>query len=151
VNYIAECQNLSQFWNRAACAAFTLESGSEWGKGLNIVPDETLNMAFDDPIVWVLIVAVVVFLFGANKIPSLARSLGQARREFDGAMKGNVPSEPIGTMSNASVVPPPMPVAPAAVEASDPLIEAAQKEGIDTSGKTKQQIASELSWKLNNH
>ncbi len=109
-----------------------------------------MNMAFDDPIVWVLIVAVVVFLFGANKIPSLARSLGQARREFDGAMKGNVPSEPIGTTSNASVVPPPMPVAPA-VEASDPLIEAAQKEGIDTRGKTKQQIASELSWKLNNH
>ena len=26
-------------------------------------------MAWDDPVVWVLIIAVVVFLFGANKIP----------------------------------------------------------------------------------
>jgi sec-independent protein translocase protein TatA len=111
-------------------------------------------MAFDDPIVWVLIVAVVVFLFGANKIPSLARSLGQARREFDHAMKGTSSTSTTSTttVQNASVVPPPMPVAPTnVIDPSDPLIEAAQKEGIDTRGKTKQQIASELSWKLNNH
>jgi sec-independent protein translocase protein TatA len=110
-------------------------------------------MAFDDPIVWVLIVAVVVFLFGASKIPSLARSLGQARREFDTAIKGTGSSDSSTlTMSNATLAPPPMPVAPTnAIDPTDPLIEAAQKEGIDTRGKTKQQIASELSWKLNNH
>ncbi len=101
-------------------------------------------MAFDDPIVWVLIVAVVVFLFGANKIPSLARSLGQARKEFDGAMKGQV-SDTNPKMTVAS--PPPTNL----VEPSDALVEAAQKEGIDIKGKTRQQIASELSWKLNNH
>jgi len=33
---------------------------------------------------------------------------------------------------------------------ADPLIEAAQREGIDTNGKSKQEIASALSWKLNN-
>jgi sec-independent protein translocase protein TatA len=109
-------------------------------------------MAFDDPIVWVLIVAVVVFLFGANKIPSLARSLGMARREFDTAIKGGSSTSTNATMQNATVVPPPMPVAPTnVIDPADPLIEAAQKEGIDTRGKTKQQIASELSWKLNNH
>ncbi|MDG6994993.1 MAG: hypothetical protein JRN52_03635 [Nitrososphaerota archaeon] len=26
-------------------------------------------MAWDDPVVWVLMIAVLVFLFGANKIP----------------------------------------------------------------------------------
>lgn len=42
---------------------------------------------FDDPIVWVLILGVVVFLFGTNKIPQFAKSLGQARKEFNEGMK----------------------------------------------------------------
>ena len=46
-------------------------------------------MAFDDPLVWVLIIAVVVFLFGANKIPGLARAFGQAKKEFDEARQHN--------------------------------------------------------------
>lgn len=92
-------------------------------------------MAFDDPIVWILIIAVVVFLFGANKIPGLARSLGQARKEFDNGWKG----ESSGNNSQ--------PTTSSATE--DPLITAAQREGIDTQGKTREQIASELSWKIN--
>ena len=98
-------------------------------------------MAWDDPVVWILIIAVVVFLFGASRIPQFARSLGQARREFEKGSKGEPPSQN------------PQPVAPAAVagvpSADDPLVVAAQREGIDTQGKTKEQIASELSWKLN--
>jgi sec-independent protein translocase protein TatA len=88
-------------------------------------------MGFDDPVVIILILAVAVLLFGAGRIPAFARSLGQARREFDKAMKGNFDPEP------------------KAEESQDPLIEAAQKEGIDTRGKTKQEIANALSWKLN--
>ena len=106
-------------------------------------------MAFDDPIVWILIIAVVVFLFGATKIPSLARSIGQARREFDKGWKG-------GTDSTGGSVPSPAVQGGANNSSSaistnneDPLILAAQREGIDTQGKTKEQIASELSWKLN--
>jgi hypothetical protein len=41
---------------------------------------------------------------------------------------------------------------PQKVESSaseDPLVEAAKKEEIDTTGKAKQEIASALSWKLN--
>lgn len=98
-------------------------------------------MAFDDPIVWVLIVAVVIFLFGSSKIPALAKSLGQARREFDSALRGQHGNSATSPSSqNASIADP-----------QDPLIQAAQKEGIDIQGKTRQQIASELSWKLNNH
>jgi TatA/E family protein of Tat protein translocase len=87
------------------------------------------SMGFDDPVVIMLILGVVVLLFGAGRIPGFARSLGQARREFDKAAKGNFDPDP--------------------VQVQDPLIEAAQKEGIDTRGKTKQEIASALSWKLN--
>jgi sec-independent protein translocase protein TatA len=96
-------------------------------------------LGFDDPVVIILILAVVVLLFGASRIPQLARSLGQARREFEKGSKG----EPaVGTQAvpvGASMSPSP----------DDPLVVAAQKEGIDTQGKTKEQIASELSWKLN--
>lgn len=37
---------------------------------------------FDSPIQWVVVIAAISLLFGANKLPQLARSLGQARREF---------------------------------------------------------------------
>jgi sec-independent protein translocase protein TatA len=96
-----------------------------------------LNMAFDDPVIWVMIAALAIFLFGANKIPSLARSLGQARREFDKASKGQM-DEIKASISKMDEQTTP-----------DPLLEAAQREGIEIEGKTKQQIASELSWKLN--
>ncbi len=88
------------------------------------------NMALDDLFVWVIIGSLVIFLFGANKLPGLARGLGHARREFENASKGI-------TTTNA------------VAHSPDPLIEAAEKEGIDTAGKTREQIASELSWKLN--
>ncbi|MCU0239388.1 MAG: twin-arginine translocase TatA/TatE family subunit [Pyrinomonadaceae bacterium] len=36
---------------------------------------------------WLLIIGAVVLLFGASRIPQLAKSLGQARREFKEGMK----------------------------------------------------------------
>jgi sec-independent protein translocase protein TatA len=87
-------------------------------------------MAWDDPVVIGLILLVVILLFGASRIPSLARSLGQARREFDKGSKGE------GTPAAAPIT------------QDDPLFIAAQKEGIETQGKTREQVASELSWKL---
>jgi TatA/E family protein of Tat protein translocase len=97
-------------------------------------------MAWDDPIVWVLIIAVVVFLFGANKIPQFARSIGQARNEFAKASKGD-----FSDISNLA-----SPVStPNIAVSEDPLVTAARKEGIETTGKSKEQIASELAWKLN--
>ena len=94
-------------------------------------------MGFDDPIVIILIVAVVVLLFGASRIPKFARSLGQARKEFEKGSKGDTVEAPTNQVAASSP------------SADDPLVVAAQKEGIDTKGKTKEQIASELSWKLN--
>jgi sec-independent protein translocase protein TatA len=93
-------------------------------------------MAWDDPLVWVLIVAIVIFLFGSSRIPALAKGLGRAKYEFDMARKGIFSDG--GEKTEV-----------AAVDNNEPLLEAARKEGIDVSGKTKQQIASELSAKLN--
>ena len=41
-----------------------------------------------------IVLAVVLLLFGAKKVPDLARSLGQARREFeDGGRESAAPSQ----------------------------------------------------------
>jgi sec-independent protein translocase protein TatA len=98
-------------------------------------------LAFDEPIVWVLIVVVVVFLFGAGQIPKFAKSIGQARREFSNAMI-STPTTTNATVESAA--------APSSPSSTDPLLEAARKEGIDTQGRSRQEIASELSLKLNN-
>jgi TatA/E family protein of Tat protein translocase len=37
---------------------------------------------FSSPIEWIIVIAAVVLLFGANKLPEMAKSLGQARKEF---------------------------------------------------------------------
>lgn len=120
-------------------------------------------MALDDPVVWVLIFAVVIFLFGSSKLPQLAKSIGQARRELDSAWKGvsneimtgpgaTTTARPVPMAPRPQPVVPqaaPVAVAPQPTQAIDPLITACKGEGIDTVGKTREQLASELAWKLN--
>jgi sec-independent protein translocase protein TatA len=81
---------------------------------------------------WTTIVAVgvlvVVLIWGPQKIPDLARSLGSARREFDEASRGFNRPLP-GTADVAS---------------SDPLLDVAQRLGINTQGKTRQEIQDEI-------
>ena len=45
-----------------------------------------LFFIFDSPIQWVVVIAAFALLFGANKLPELAKSLGQARKEFKKGM-----------------------------------------------------------------
>jgi sec-independent protein translocase protein TatA len=108
-------------------------------------------MAWDDPFVWILIVAVVIFLFGAGQIPKFARSLGQAKKEFQNAFSGSGSSSNGNTSSSSSTTTMMTTSTPATNNSvqSDPLVLAAQKEGIEVTGKTREQIASELSFKLN--
>ncbi len=103
-------------------------------------------MAFDDPVVWILIIVAVIFLFGGSKIPGLARALGEARREFDKGFRGQPPGASGQPETTTAAV---APSSSGFVSPDDPLVVAAQREGIDTRGKTREQIASELSWKLN--
>jgi len=45
---------------------------------------------------FLLVIAVIALLFGSAKVPQLARSLGQAKREFQHGLdeEGETPAEP---------------------------------------------------------
>ena len=71
---------------------------------------------------------VVVLMSGPQKIPDLARSLGRARREFDEASRG---LEPTANPRTTTATP-------------EPIVDVAQKLGINTEGKTRQEISDEI-------
>ena len=74
-------------------------------------------------------ILVVVFLWGPQKLPELARSIGLAKKEFEKVAKeASTPSTDTTTTQPAT----------------DPLITAARSLGISTEGKTKEQIAKEI-------
>jgi sec-independent protein translocase protein TatA len=80
-----------------------------------------------DPFQILLILGVLatILIWGPNKIPELAKSLGKARRTFENASRGIEEVE----------IP------------ESPLIRTAHELGIDTKGKTKAEIINEISEK----
>lgn len=78
---------------------------------------------------WIIVLAIIVVLFvwGPQKLPEFARSIGLARKEIDKAYK---------EATN--------PVSPPPSQETDALIETAKKLGISTEGKTKAQISDEI-------
>ena len=92
-------------------------------------------MAFDDPLQWIVIgvIVIVIFLWGPQKIPELARGLGRAKREFDQASK-----EFQGAATGATSTP------QAPKSADQVLVETARQLGITTEGKTREQISQEI-------
>lgn len=73
-------------------------------------------------------VLAVILIWGPSKIPQLARSIGRARREFEDASHGLTnPDSLLGESPQ-----------------SDALIQTAQKLGISTAGKTREQISDEI-------
>jgi sec-independent protein translocase protein TatA len=81
---------------------------------------------------WLVIagVLIVVLIWGPQKLPELARSVGLAKKEFDKAVKETSSDVTTGSVSTQP--------------ASDPLIVAAKNLGISTEGKTKEEIAKEI-------
>ena len=92
-------------------------------------------MALGDPLQWIVIgiIVVVIFLWGPQKIPELARGLGRAKREFEQASK-----EVEGSMNVTSTSP------PVPKSADQVLLETARQLGISTEGKTREQISQEI-------
>ena len=92
---------------------------------------------------WIIVAAIIVFLllWGPTKLPKIARSLGEAKKEFEKAMKE---AEEV----KEAAVEPMKSVATTAAEevrsAEDKLIEVAKALGIQTEGKTRDQIAKEI-------
>ncbi|MEM0349451.1 MAG: twin-arginine translocase TatA/TatE family subunit [Candidatus Caldarchaeum sp.] len=82
---------------------------------------------------WIVVAAVVLilFLWGPDKLPKIAKSIGQAKREFEKAQKGL--EEEMAKAAASPSTPP-----------DDKLLEVARALNISTEGKTRDQIAREI-------
>jgi sec-independent protein translocase protein TatA len=82
---------------------------------------------------WLVVVAIVaiILLWGPSKLPELAKALGKAKGEFDKASREF--KKPSSTLTKHVERP-----------SADVLIETAKKLGINTEGKTKEQISKEI-------
>lgn len=105
-------------------------------------------MAFGDPLQWIIIgvVVVVIFLWGPQKIPELARGIGRAKKEFEAASKeaGDMASAITKPSSSTTSAPMAAPYPAPERSADQVLIETARKLGISTEGKTRDQISQEI-------
>lgn len=92
-------------------------------------------MSFGDPLQWgvIAVILIVIFLWGPQKIPELARGLGRAKGEFDKA------SREFQASAAAAANSPPVPKS-----ADQLLLETAMQLGISTEGKTREQISQEI-------
>jgi sec-independent protein translocase protein TatA len=96
-------------------------------------------MALGDPLQWIIIgvVVIIIFLWGPQKIPELARGLGRAKKEFDNAAKefNNPTLGPVQTAGGT--------ISP--LKTTDEIfLDTAHQLGITTDGKTREQIAQEI-------
>jgi len=76
---------------------------------------------------WLIVLAIIVALFvwGPQKLPEFAKSIGLARKEIENAYK---------EASNPTASPP----------ETDPLIDTAKRLGIATEGRTRAQISDDI-------
>ncbi len=101
---------------------------------------------------WLIIgvVAIVIIMWGPAKIPEFARAIGRAKGEFNTASKEFTDA---ANMTANAPTPAPAAPAPAAAPAQtlkskdEMLLETARGLGIETEGKTREQIAEEVSIK----
>lgn len=97
---------------------------------------------------------IVLLLFGPDKIPQIAKSIGKASREYQKALKDvtdsgdNLMNEVKGNSTGLPQTnsPPSSPSTPEnkAVSREKAIIEQAQLLGINTNGKTIDQIVDEI-------
>jgi TatA/E family protein of Tat protein translocase len=99
---------------------------------------------------WIIIgvVAIVIIMWGPAKIPEFAKSLGRAKGEFSKAQKEFTDAATSsGAVTSSAVVVEHRPVS--AIKSKDEmLLETAQRLGIPTDGKTREQISEEISVKV---
>ncbi len=105
-------------------------------------------MAFIGPWEIALIIIVALIFFGPKKLPELAKSMGKAVREYRSATSTfeKLVEDPTKTVAKELTTKKPetskTQVTHADVE--DTLLNTAKKLGIDTKGKTPEQISDEI-------
>jgi sec-independent protein translocase protein TatA len=82
----------------------------------------------------ILIALVIILIWGPSKLPSLARGMGEAIKEFRKAASG-VAEEEVRRVEKKE-------------EIDQKIIEMARSLGISTEGKTKEQILDEINREL---
>jgi sec-independent protein translocase protein TatA len=87
------------------------------------------------PEILIIILVIVILLFGAKKLPELARSLGRAKGEFD---RGKMEIERELREEKAK---------DEKTEEKD-VVMAAKNLGIETEGKTKEELKAEIKKKM---
>jgi sec-independent protein translocase protein TatA len=101
---------------------------------------------------WIIIgvVAIVIIMWGPAKIPQFARALGQAKGEFSKASKefNNAALAQENSTASTQQVASPAPKQTIIKTNDEMLLETAQKLGIPTEGKTREQISEEISVKV---
>jgi len=78
----------------------------------------------------VVVIIAAILLWGPKKLPELARSIGEAKKEWEKTSRE-------GQTFTTQILTPP-------VSAEDTLIKTAKELGITTEGKTKDQISAEI-------
>jgi sec-independent protein translocase protein TatA len=99
---------------------------------------------------WIIIgvVAIVIIMWGPAKIPEFAKSLGKAKGEFNKAQKEFTDAATAATTTTTTAYVPSRPSPVNTIKSKDEmLLETAQQLGISTDGKTRDQIAEEISIK----
>lgn len=102
---------------------------------------------------WLIIgvVAIVIIMWGPAKIPEFARSLGRAKGEFTKASKEFTDAANMTATTPTATVASSAPAAPAAssLKSKDEvLVDTARSLGIETEGKTREQITEEINIKV---
>jgi sec-independent protein translocase protein TatA len=99
----------------------------------------------------IVAVLAIVFLWGPQKVPDIARAIGQAKREYDRASKEFSTLANPSSLANPGSILNPASLLNLQTSAStsvqppqDPIVIAAKSIGIDTEGKTKEELAREI-------
>jgi sec-independent protein translocase protein TatA len=91
-------------------------------------------MPFIGPWEIALILAIVLIVFGPKKLPELAKSMGDAIRQYKAATEGG--GGPMPSIQSQTAL--------THSRSGDVLLETAKKLGIQTEGKTMEQISKEI-------